>query len=1014
MPPANRYSRLEDLYYWRILLIDDDDDDYLLLRLMLSESREGKFTLEWASSYEAGMKMLEEDRSFDAVLVDYDLGANTGTSIIREAVARDYPAPLLLLTGRGTYEIDVEAMEAGAADYLSKREVNAVFLERALRYAIERKKNEMALLESEQRFRAIFENRHSVMLLIDPHSGQIVDVNESACAYYGWTREQMTRMKISEINTLPRPLLNDKLQEANGAAPSVRYNFQHRLASGEVRDVEVRTGPVNIGGKQLLFSIIFDITEHMRAQQAILSNEAQIRALNDQLKFLLKGASLGVWSVGLDGGDFVMDEPCRRMHGFRPDEIVQTLAEANRNMHPEDLSGDDEAFNDALKTGSYSVEYRVVLPSGEMRWIYSFGGLDTDRARIVGMVMDITERKQSEEAIRSANHRLRESEVRFKTMADGTPVMIWVHDTQGQMEFINQAYCEFFGTTLEQVKSGSWQMLVHPEDAAGYVGEFLECTREQRPFRGQCRVMHRDGQWRWLDSHGRPWFSETGAFLGMAGSSLDITERKQAELALEHERNRLLAVMEAMPVSIGIADQTGRLIQYNQEFEAIWGSPPPRVDSAAEYGAYQAWWAESGEPLRAEEWAAAKVLQSGEKVSGQFILVRRPDGTPVYMMHSGAPIRDSSGALTGAVVAQADITRLVEAEAALRQSQDRFRVALSSVTILVYTCDRDLRYTWVENPLRGFRPVDVLGKRDDEILPPEDVAELIAAKQQALDTGQGSVQEVAVPMNGEITYYVLAVEPMRDQHGEITGLTCSAIDITEQKRWQQAQQDQAMQIELQRRLMEQREQDRSAIARELHDGPIQSLSAVLFQLQNAKETLQDPALQAALGKMGLDIQDTVRELRGVMNELRPPALITFGFSKVLQMYVEDLRSRYPDLSIELACEGDDLVLAPTTHIVLFRIFQAGMNNIIRHAQASRAWVHYRVDHERSYLKLEDDGQGFQVKHDLTQLARNGHFGLVGMKERAEAIGGHLTVESTPGQGTVVKVDVPLSRINSLI
>src|SRR5689334_14277692 len=106
---------IKERYIWRILLVDDDEDDYVLIRQMLAEARERKFVLEWASTFKAGKDMLEADRSFDAVLVDYDLRSDTGIELIRAAVAQQYPAPFILLTGHGTYELDVQAMEAGAA-----------------------------------------------------------------------------------------------------------------------------------------------------------------------------------------------------------------------------------------------------------------------------------------------------------------------------------------------------------------------------------------------------------------------------------------------------------------------------------------------------------------------------------------------------------------------------------------------------------------------------------------------------------------------------------------------------------------------------------------------------------------------------------------------------------------------------------------------------------------------------------------------------------------------------------
>ena len=130
---------------WKILLVDDDEDDYLLVREMLAEAHGAKVRLGWASTFIAGQYALNLE-DFDAVLMDYDLGARTGLDLIRDAVARQVPYPIILLTGRGSYQVDVEAMQAGATMYLTKSEANALLLERVIRYAIEMKQKEAALM----------------------------------------------------------------------------------------------------------------------------------------------------------------------------------------------------------------------------------------------------------------------------------------------------------------------------------------------------------------------------------------------------------------------------------------------------------------------------------------------------------------------------------------------------------------------------------------------------------------------------------------------------------------------------------------------------------------------------------------------------------------------------------------------------------------------------------------------------------------------------------------------------
>ena len=141
-----------------------------------------------------------------------------------------------------------------------------------------------------------------------------------------------------------------------------------------------------------------------------------------------------------------------------------------------------------------------------------------------GIELDVTERKRAEQA-------LRESEERFRIMADGCPTMIWVTGAGGEQRFVNRTYQEFFGVTFEQLEESGWQPLVHPDDAPAYVEAAQRAVRERAPFRAEARVRNGHGGSRWVASHAEPRRSAGGEFLGHVGITLDITESRQAEEA---------------------------------------------------------------------------------------------------------------------------------------------------------------------------------------------------------------------------------------------------------------------------------------------------------------------------------------------------------------------------------------------------------------------------------------------------------------------------------------------------
>jgi signal transduction histidine kinase len=132
-----------------ILLIDDDEDDYIITRDKLAEAHRGQFDVEWAPGFAEGQKALSENK-YDVVLLDYDLGEKTGLDFLRAARLGEDQGPVILLTGQGSYELDLEAMKAGAADFLEKSQVTGLLLERAIRYAVESRATQKALLRAKE------------------------------------------------------------------------------------------------------------------------------------------------------------------------------------------------------------------------------------------------------------------------------------------------------------------------------------------------------------------------------------------------------------------------------------------------------------------------------------------------------------------------------------------------------------------------------------------------------------------------------------------------------------------------------------------------------------------------------------------------------------------------------------------------------------------------------------------------------------------------------------------------
>lgn len=205
----------------RVLLVDDDEDDFVMTRDLLSEIEGERFETDWIDSYDAGLEQIAR-REHDVYLLDYRLGERSGLELLREAIERGCSAPLILLTGQGDHQVDIEAMEAGAADYLVKGQIEAPLLERSIRYSISQCDKALAdLREAEERFRSAFDNAPIGMALVNFPDGCFAQVNRSLCELTGYSEEELLG-KSSRAITHPEDLEADELSMGQLLSGKVR------------------------------------------------------------------------------------------------------------------------------------------------------------------------------------------------------------------------------------------------------------------------------------------------------------------------------------------------------------------------------------------------------------------------------------------------------------------------------------------------------------------------------------------------------------------------------------------------------------------------------------------------------------------------------------------------------------------------------------------------------------------------------------------------------------------------
>jgi len=342
---------------------------------------------------------------------------------------------------------------------------------------------------------------------------------------------------------------------------------------------------------------------------------------------------------------------------------------------------------------------------------------------------------------------------------------------------------------------------------------------------------------------------------------------------------------------------------------------------------------------------------------------------------------------------------------ALQESEARFRMIFEDAALGIDLMDMQGNFVETNPTLQemlGYSAVELRQMKFTDITHPEDIDESCARFQELVDGGRDKYQleKRFLNKNGSVIWTRLGVSLLRDEYQGQRYAISFVENFTAQKQIQDEL------VEVERRLIDSREAERLQLAQELHDGPVQDLLAISYQFNGIGETIQDENQKLHFNQSYSMLHQVMRTLRGICGELRPPTLTPFGLEKAIRSHIAQVKEAQPEILIELDLMSDGKSLPERVRLALFRIYQQAVINVLRHANASKIFIQFHFNDENIQLTIQDDGNGFEVPERPVELVRQGHFGLVGSAERAQALGGSLWIESEIDQGTTLKVIVP--------
>jgi PAS domain S-box-containing protein len=391
--------------------------------------------------------------------------------------------------------------------------------------------------------------------------------------------------------------------------------------------------------------------EHMRAS-VVAYADLEI----DQDAFTIRGdwSAVGAQSiVGSYSLDSFGDTAARAMRGGKPLIIRDVVGELGREEGGKFLAIGIQATICMPYVRAGKLAAMMAVHQNEPRdWT------DEEQA----LVAEATERSWAHIVRVRSEAILRESEDRFRNIADHTPVMLWMTDESGYCTYLNRTWYDFTGQADHEGEGFGWLNAVHADDRPEAERAFVIANAERTPYEVDFRLRSADGSYRWCIDAAAPRFDGSGQYLGYVGSVIDVDERREAVERVRRSEGQLRAVIDQMPIGVAIARvPSGQIFLYNQALEEMLGHPI-LSDGSETYGRYGGI-DETGAPVRAEDYPLFRAIAHGETVIDDEMRYRRPDGRIITLLGQAAPILDDDGKADIAIVAMQDITGRKQAEA---------------------------------------------------------------------------------------------------------------------------------------------------------------------------------------------------------------------------------------------------------------------------------------------------------------------------------------------------------------
>ena len=631
--------------------------------------------------------------------------------------------------------------------------------------------------------------------------------------------------------------------------------------------------------------------------------------------------------------------------------------------------------------------------SWELYWRYVITGVLLLLAQALIILSLLWQRARR----RKTEAELRDSQLRLEGIVEAAMDAVIAIDEGQRIVVFNDAAEQMFGCPARDAIGSLIDRFIPErfrEAHCEHVRQFGDTSTTAR------RTMGASGALWGLHANGREFpieaaISQTRA--GAGGKKLftvivrDITERKQAEEA----RSRHAAIVESSDDGIISFDRDGGITGWNAAAQRMYGYTAAEVQGRSVYLIIPP-------AVREEEAGLLRQVLDGKRVEHYETIRMTKEGKRIDVSLTLSPLRDWTGKIVGASKIARDITLGKLAEAALRESEERFRLIANAAPVMIWMSGPDKRCTYVNRPwleFTGRTLQEELGNGRAELVHPEDLEPFQDSYSRVFEQRESFQVEYRLRRHdGEYRWIFDHGVPRFNANGCFAGYIGSVIDVTERKQAEEALSS------VSRRLIEAHEEERAWIARELHDDINQRIALLAVSLEGLKQDL--PASNGQMSRRFKEVQEHVSDLgidiQALSHRLHSSKLEYLGLAAACEGFCREF-SVQQNVAIDFHSQDIPKELPQETALCLFRVLQEALQNAAKHSGVRQFEVLLKVRSNEIQLSVHDSGAGFDM-----QKAMSGHgLGFTSMKERMKLIDGHLSIDLKPLGGTTIHARAPL-------